>query len=251
MQQTLPVFVYPTSLQFYADDSNSHKQLATIFNPYEFTIKFKVLSTAPKKYTVGEPEGFIKSKCCIDLIIKHNSLGFLNENVTDKLRIQIFQIISAPSISNANLTSSQLYTIGKKDIPIYSIVSRESYSNLINKLNHESGLNLNESSMGDLNPYYGGNNLNLMMQQGANSPAANNFKSRPTENNNSNSNVYPNAENVSYLVMCVGMVCLCLMFLPLVGSAGSRLPDYLHITLEIKLFASFVLGMVTMVILKS
>ena len=67
MQQTLPVFVYPTSLQFYADDPNSHKQLATIFNPYEFTIKFKVLSTGPKKYTVAEPEGFIKSKCCIDL----------------------------------------------------------------------------------------------------------------------------------------------------------------------------------------
>lgn len=187
MQQTLPVFVYPTSLQFYADDSNSHKQLATIFNPYEFTIKFKVLSTAPKKYTVGEPEGFIKSKCCVDLIIKHNSLGFQNENVTDKLRIQIFQIITTQSSTNSNSTSQQLYPIGKKDIPIYSIVSRENYMSLMNKLNQESGLNLNES-IGDLNQYSAssfshGNNLNSMMNMNSSIMSQSNFKVRPNEKN--------------------------------------------------------------------
>ena len=58
----------------------------------------------------------------------------------------------------------------------------------------------------------------------------------------SSSGVYPNTDNVNYLVIFVGLICFGLLFLPLVGSAGSRLPDYLHITLEIKLFASFVLG---------
>ena len=37
----LPVFVFPTSLTFYSDDQSSHKQVLTLYNPYEFTLKFK------------------------------------------------------------------------------------------------------------------------------------------------------------------------------------------------------------------
>lgn len=37
----LPVFVFPTSLTFYSDDQASHKQVVTVYNPYEFPLKFK------------------------------------------------------------------------------------------------------------------------------------------------------------------------------------------------------------------
>lgn len=86
-------------------------------------------------------------------LIKHSSHGFMNENVTDKLRIQIFQIAS----------NNQFSLIGKKDVPLYSIVSREIHSSFMSKQNQESNLN---ESIGDLNQYSSfshGNSLNAMM----------------------------------------------------------------------------------------
>lgn len=37
----LPVFVFPASLKFYFDDQRSHKQVLTLYNPYEFSVEFK------------------------------------------------------------------------------------------------------------------------------------------------------------------------------------------------------------------
>jgi hypothetical protein len=58
-------------------------------------------------------------------------------------------------------------------------------------------------------------------------------------------------ENVNYLVILVGAICLGILFLPSIGTADTIMPKYMHVNNEIKLFASFVLGMVTMVILKA
>lgn len=41
VEGSLPVFVFPTELVFYADDQTSHKQVLTLYNPYEFALKFK------------------------------------------------------------------------------------------------------------------------------------------------------------------------------------------------------------------
>ena len=38
---TLPVFVFPSTLNFYADDSSSYKQILTLYNPYDFGVRFK------------------------------------------------------------------------------------------------------------------------------------------------------------------------------------------------------------------
>ena len=35
------LYIYPSFLQFYEDDVDSHSQAATVFNPYEFTVKYK------------------------------------------------------------------------------------------------------------------------------------------------------------------------------------------------------------------
>ena len=37
----LPVFVSPEELEFVGEEETSHKQILTIFNPYNFTIRFK------------------------------------------------------------------------------------------------------------------------------------------------------------------------------------------------------------------
>ena len=37
----LPVFVFPEELQFYSNDESAHKQVLTIYNPYEFATRFQ------------------------------------------------------------------------------------------------------------------------------------------------------------------------------------------------------------------
>ena len=37
----LPVFVFPEDLQFCVEDESTHKQILTIYNPYEFNIRFE------------------------------------------------------------------------------------------------------------------------------------------------------------------------------------------------------------------
>lgn len=66
-EKKLPVFVFPEELLFVSDDESSHKQVLTVYNPYEFNIKFQVLSNAPHKYAVVEAQGNIKAHCCVDM----------------------------------------------------------------------------------------------------------------------------------------------------------------------------------------
>ncbi|XP_067903165.1 motile sperm domain-containing protein 1 isoform X3 [Heterodontus francisci] len=67
VEGNLPVFVFPTELIFYADDQSTHKQVLTLYNPYEFALKFKVLCTAPNKYVVVDAAGAVKPQCCVDI----------------------------------------------------------------------------------------------------------------------------------------------------------------------------------------
>jgi hypothetical protein len=38
---SLPVFVFPESLTFFADDQSTFKQILTVYNPYTFSVQFK------------------------------------------------------------------------------------------------------------------------------------------------------------------------------------------------------------------
>lgn len=40
-EKKLPVFVFPEELQFVAEDESAHKQVLTVYNPYEFNIRFQ------------------------------------------------------------------------------------------------------------------------------------------------------------------------------------------------------------------
>lgn len=108
----IPVFIFPNSISFYVDDHKTHKQVLTLYNPYEFPIKFQskcfgnvflnlhqfcmitfsVLCTAPKKYSVVETSGSVASKCCVDLVVRHKQPTIANCQIQDKLRIQVHEI---------------------------------------------------------------------------------------------------------------------------------------------------------------
>lgn len=222
------VYVHPNSFYFFADDIGSHRQSISIYNPLEVVIKYKILSTAPKRYLVDEPEGYIEPKSVMELTIRHQKSSF-SENIKDKLRIQIY--------------NRQLVLIYKKDLPLDSIVSREDFMVSSNFKDSDTVPDLGEYSTS----FAHGNNLNSMMNANINNLSS---KSRNLESRNQM--VTNNTESsVNYLVIIIGLICLTLIFLPSIGTKDSSIPVYMHMTFEAKMFASFVLGMVTMVILKS
>jgi len=56
---------------------------------YVINFNVLVLCTAPNKYQVVDPEGIIKAKSCVDLVIRHTALLASNCNVVDKFRIHM------------------------------------------------------------------------------------------------------------------------------------------------------------------
>lgn len=125
----IPVFIFPNSISFYVDDHKTHKQVLTLYNPYEFPIKFhskyleasfcirfllfwfiSVLCTAPKKYSVVETSGSVASKCCVDLVVRHKQPTIANCQIQDKLRIQVHEIGN----NKVNIRSLKQFYLNKK-----------------------------------------------------------------------------------------------------------------------------------------
>ncbi|XP_041098053.1 motile sperm domain-containing protein 1-like, partial [Polyodon spathula] len=55
----------------------------------------------------------------------------------------------------------------------------------------------------------------------------------------------------SLLTVFLGLVCVAALMLPTLGELESRVPVYLHLSVNKKLVAAYVLGLVTMVILRT
>lgn len=202
----LPVFVFPTELNFYINDQSSHKQVLTLYNPYDFTVQFKVLCNNPTKYNVVESEGLIKQKCCIDIVIRVTNLhvGGYRE---DKFRVHIYEH-GLPKL------------LGKKDvIAVLSQSEREETSK-------SSGMYSGRRTSKDIDE--------LFLQQRRESVIVQ--RSLP-----------------SIPVMIVSLVCVIILMLPAYGdpTANISVPLYLHMSMNQKLIASYILGLVTMAVLKT
>ncbi|XP_066868061.1 motile sperm domain-containing protein 3 isoform X4 [Kogia breviceps] len=63
----VPVLVFPLDLVFRADQRSGSRQLLTLYNPTGAALRFRVLCTAPAKYTVFDAEGYVKPQSCIDI----------------------------------------------------------------------------------------------------------------------------------------------------------------------------------------
>ncbi|KAF3838012.1 hypothetical protein F7725_009780 [Dissostichus mawsoni] len=106
VEGSLPVFVFPTELIFYADDQTSHKQVLTLYNPYEFALKFKVLCTAPNKYTVVDSTGAVKPQCCVDIVIRHRDVRPCHYGVYDKFRLQVSEQSQRKALGRKEVTAT-------------------------------------------------------------------------------------------------------------------------------------------------
>ncbi|RWS28666.1 motile sperm domain-containing protein 1-like protein [Leptotrombidium deliense] len=218
--QKLPVFVYPLALHFFADDSLSFKQILSIYNPYEFAIKFKVLCTAPHKYSVVDPEGVIRSRCCVDIVIRCNDISASNYNKTDQFRIQMQELDSGMSMKNV--------IIGNRDITATVLPTKC------------PTVETSESMFEQISPSI----------ESARNPQSSNvkeYKISDTINEHVKENTLRSLPSWAFVTAAI--LCLILILLPTEGDQ-SRLPSYLHLTVSLKLMAAYALGLITMAILR-
>ncbi|XP_039289917.1 motile sperm domain-containing protein 1 [Nilaparvata lugens] len=197
----LPVFIFPTSIVFYLEDKTSHKQVLTLYNPYDFVISFRVLCTAPRKYTVVDSEGTVKSQCCIDIVIRHNAVSLGNCNVTDKFRIQVRD-------------HSTKQVIGKRDMTATLCSDRRAERERV-------------------------------------TPDPDSFQSMPTPSDapgKPNSHQYPiiqktgPARTNNLTAIIIGVLCMVALLCPTEGESSVSSFIAFHLSVTIKLIASYVLG---------
>lgn len=123
--KNFPVFVFPVSLEFYLNARHTHKQLLTVYNPYDFSVNFKgkkfvyflcgffeqlfivtwfflisVLCTSPNKFTVIDPEGVIAPQSCIDIVVRYTQPSVSHCDTIEKFRITMFDRNTQQVISN-------------------------------------------------------------------------------------------------------------------------------------------------------
>jgi len=65
----IPVVVLPPQLTF-SDSENSHKQVLTVYNPFNAPLQFKVLSTFPALYLVQPAHGTLAAKSSLNIIVR-------------------------------------------------------------------------------------------------------------------------------------------------------------------------------------
>lgn len=208
--RNIPVFAFPPTLKFYLNNKHSYKQSLALYNPYDFPVRFKVLSTNPNKYTVIDPEGSIGPKSCVDLIIRHTMPTATNCSVLDKFRI-----------SYLDHTTRQV--LGHRDVE----------SRLLNT-EPDSASNEGDTFQNLLLTERGPENKQQAMQY-------------PMTNIHSQSNHTTN----KLIAIVTAVVAIGALLLPthLVDSPESSvIPTHFHLSVNLKLVFSYVLGIVTMVI---
>uniref|UniRef100_A0A9L0TJ69 Motile sperm domain containing 1 n=1 Tax=Equus caballus TaxID=9796 RepID=A0A9L0TJ69_HORSE len=182
VEGNLPVFVFPTELIFYADDQSTHKQVLTLYNPYEFALKFK--GESPR-------------------VIRHRDVRSCHYGVIDKFRLQVCE-------------QSQRKALGRKEVVATLLPSAKEQQ----KEEEEKRIkeHLTES---------------LFFEQSF-QPENKTVSSGP-----------------SLLTVFLGVVCIAALMLPTLGDVESLVPLYLHLSVNQKLVAAYILGLITMAILRT
>ncbi|XP_030043659.1 motile sperm domain-containing protein 1 [Microcaecilia unicolor] len=101
---SVPVFVFPAELVFYADNRSSHKQVLTLYNPFSSVLRFRVLCTAPSRYSVVDAKGHVRPQSCVDIVVRHKDISTRHYGIVDKFRIEISE-------------EGTRKILGQKDIP--------------------------------------------------------------------------------------------------------------------------------------
>ncbi|CAN9514729.1 unnamed protein product [Ophioblennius macclurei] len=225
VEGSLPVFVFPTELVFYADEQTSHKQVLTLYNPYEFALKFKVLCTAPNKYTVVDATGAVKPQCCVDIVIRHRDVRACHYGVYDKFRLQVSEQSQRKALGRKEVTAT-LRPSASQEPPSPRPQDEERRF----KEQYTDSEFFEQTAFQTETRHIGKSALYLTTGR---------FKSRPV------------AGGPSLLTVLLGLVCMVALMLPTLGEQESNVPVYLHLSVNKKLVAAYVLGLLTMVILRT
>lgn len=221
LEGRLPVFVFPTNLAFYTDDPQSHTRVITIYNPYDFPLTYKILSTDPAKYSVSDSEGTIKSRCSADVLIRHVDVSGRNEGLKEKFRIQLCEY-------------KKKKILGRRDIVALLLPTQDN-----TKL--DSDRPFSECPMF----------ANPVPQE---TPHFGTSASRPSFPPTPRPSPAPSpTSSVAISVFVTAVVCLLALMLPSSGDLPPsfiNLPDYLYLTLHQKLLAAYVLGMITVIVFR-
>ncbi|XP_007468910.1 PREDICTED: motile sperm domain-containing protein 3 isoform X2 [Lipotes vexillifer] len=197
----VPVLVFPPDLVFRADQRSGSRQLLTLYNPTGAALRFRVLCTAPAKYTVFDAEGYVKPQSCIDI----------HYDVQDRFRIELSE------------EGTDGRVVGRKDIT--SVLRAPANP-------------LELQGQPDPTPHP----PHPEPPSWTAPPTAQHFPENPV----------PHLATSSFLLfLLMGTVSVAFLLLPLQDELGSQLPQILHVSLGQKLVAAYVLGLLTMVFLRT
>ncbi|EJW88718.1 hypothetical protein WUBG_00371 [Wuchereria bancrofti] len=204
-------FVFPNQLEIIASEPQTHKQIITLYNPYHFPIKFKVKCTNSHNFSVIEPCGILRASCSIDIVIRHVALQFQTSPGLETFRIEIC------SVHNQKIS-------GSIDVPVHIVETTPKFT---------------QSRCYQLLPTSSTNHPSVH-------GSTNSAQSSPI--------LRAHFDVTSPLVMiCVGAVIVCAvaLMLPTEGlDVSTMIPDWLHISVHLKLVFAYILGLVTLVLLR-
>nr|ACO10567.1 Motile sperm domain-containing protein 1 [Caligus rogercresseyi]ACO10614.1 Motile sperm domain-containing protein 1 [Caligus rogercresseyi] len=212
---SMPVIVFPGSMDFYLGDPSTHKRILTLYNPSEdLAVHYKVMCTNPSFYAVVEPLGTILPLKCTDIVVRHVAVSSPQALLkVDKFRLTL-------SLDKAHEGTP----VGKRDI-------------------------LATLHSGVPEPESGSASLPHGQQQKMISSTTSNSSEHPQLHREQRYEPPPN-----YVACIAAVICIVALFLPTEGeeSALGLKDDYpwLILTLNQKLAFAYVLGLVTMAILR-
>ncbi|CAF1290821.1 unnamed protein product [Adineta ricciae] len=208
IEHFLPKFIHLSQ-----DDSNTYSQILTLYNPYDFAVRYKVLCTAPRIYSIAEPQGEIRPQHSVDTIIRllDTSSSSSNQNVVHKIRIQYFDRRKPQDL------------IGKRDITCTILSYKPSEENFDEDNNHSPN-----RSKASTTP------LPTAIKPSTNSPL------QETRD-----------PLVVTILSILGIICAIILVLPdNENNTNTHLPSYLHMTTNSKVIASYILGLLTVVFIR-
>ncbi|OWK10968.1 MOSPD3 [Cervus elaphus hippelaphus] len=205
---TAPSAAQPFPEIFRADQRSGPRQLLTLYNPTGAVLRFRVLCTAPAKYTVFDAEGYVKPQSCIDIVIRHVAPNPRHYNVQDRFRIELSE------------EGTEGRVVGRKDIT--SVLRAPAYP------------------------------LELQGQSDPTPHAEPHSWTAPSAAQPFPENPHPQLATSSFLLfLLMGTISVAFLLLPLQDELGSQLPQMFHVSLGQKLVAAYVLGLLTMVFLRT
>lgn len=190
----------------------------TLYNPYSFSLSFKMLCTMPSLYQVVESEGSVRSKSCVDLVVRHLDVSPRNWGRRDRFRLEV-------------RGGGQ-------------VGGREIWAELRGR---DEGGGDEDDEERKRKKYGGGGGGGV--QQRALPPLSPLLV--PTHTH-LHTRTCTGVRSVSQWVVCVAVAVLCVtvLMLPLQSESSAVVPHCLHVSTNQKLVCAYTLGLLTMVFLR-